>query len=78
MIIFGIIFLLRIPFAVPSANDSYCIDYTGYTYVSPLTVVPYENVQRRHGAVDCLNGDIVLAGKYINLGNKYRHNLTCM
>lgn len=70
MHLLGIILLIRIYFAAPSANDSYCIDYTNFTYVSPLTVVPYEDVQRRHGTVDCLNGDIVLAGKYINLGNK--------
>jgi hypothetical protein len=30
--------------------------------------VPYDSVTRRYGAVDCLAGDIVLIGRYINLG----------
>jgi hypothetical protein len=75
MYLLGIIILLRIHFAASSANDSYCIDYTNFTFVSPLTVVPYENVQRRYGNVDCLTGDIVLVGKYINLGNVIDANL---
>jgi hypothetical protein len=78
MYLLGIIILLKIRFAAPSANDSYCIDYTNFTFVSPLAVVPYENVQRRYGNVDCLKGDIVLVGKYINLGNNHRRNSAYM
>ena len=68
MILKGAILGCMILKAVALISDSYCIDYYNYAFVSGTTVVPYDAVTRRYGAVDCLAGDIVLIGKYINLG----------
>jgi hypothetical protein len=51
------------------AQDSYCINYRGdWKYVNRYTVEGYANVTRTHGTGNCTNGDIVLKGKYIQLG----------
>lgn len=70
-------------FVFSSPNDSYCIHYKNFVYTTtPLydsinpsrpilgisTVIPYNNVTRTHGSVNCSTGDIVLVGRYINLG----------
>ena len=68
MILKGAILGWMILKAVALISDSYCIDYYNYVFVSGTTVVPYDAVTRRHGSVDCLAGDIVLIGTYINLG----------
>ena len=68
MILQGTVLSYLVLKAAALANSSYCIDYTNYVFVSTMTVVPYDSVTRRHGAVDCLAGDVVLIGRYINLG----------
>jgi hypothetical protein len=68
MILQGTVLAYLVLQVAATANSSYCIDYTNFVYVSTGTVVPYDAVTRRYGAVDCLAGDIVLIGKYINLG----------
>ena len=68
MILQGTLLAYLVFKAAALTNSSYCIDYVNYVFVSTTTVVPYEAVTRRYGAVDCLAGDIVLIGKYINLG----------
>ena len=48
---------------------SHCIDYDNFVYSTPAQAISYYDSSRRYGAVDCLQGDVVLAGTYINLGN---------
>ena len=51
-------------------TGSHCIDYENFVYTGYTQAISYDNSSRRFGAVDCLLGDIVLAGTYINLGNR--------
>ena len=49
---------------------SHCIDYNDFVYSASAQAISYDDSSRRFGAVDCLQGDIVLEGTYINLGNR--------
>ena len=51
-----------------SANDSYCVNYQSNVAQTQVASVPYNQSTRIYGAGDCLVGDVVLAGKYVNLG----------
>lgn len=54
-----------------SANDSYCINYRNTVTQTTLATIPYDEATRSHGTVDCQDGDVVLIGNYINLGERY-------
>jgi hypothetical protein len=58
-------------------HDSYCINYYNSPYNTPnvdangqkqTLAIPVVNETITYGAVNCTHGDIVLQGKYINLG----------
>ena len=51
-------------------TQSHCIDYKNFVYSTSARAISFDDSSRRFGAVDCLHGDIVLAGTYINLGNR--------
>ena len=51
-------------------TGTHCIDYEDFVYSDSTKAISYDNSSRRFGAVDCLFGDIVLAGTYINLGDR--------
>ena len=52
-------------------TETHCIDYEDFVYSDYAKAISNGNSSRRFGAVDCLHGDIVLAGTYINLGNRF-------
>lgn len=69
----GIISLWTNNFISAVVSDSYCINYLKSPYetidASGSTVpIPVINETITYGAVNCTHGDIVLQGKYINLG----------
>jgi hypothetical protein len=77
IIFIGAILLWADYFTSALVDDSYCINYHNSPYNIPFTdrffirgivPIPVVNETITHGAVNCTLGDIVLQGKYINLG----------
>jgi hypothetical protein len=78
IVLMGIILIWTDFFVSALVHDSYCVNYHNSKYEttarSPIdgsifTVpIPVANETITYGAVNCTLGDIVLQGKYINLG----------
>ena len=69
MLLAAVTILLLTTKIFATETGSHCIDYDNFVYSTPGQAISYDDSSRRFGAVDCLQGDIVLAGTYINLGN---------
>jgi hypothetical protein len=75
IVLMGLILTWTDYFVSAFVHDSYCINYynskyeTVSTNPNEMTVpIPVANETITYGAVNCTLGDIVLQGKYINLG----------
>lgn len=72
IVLIGIILIWTAYFVSALVDDSYCINYHKSKYETiknGITVpIPVANETITYGAVNCTLGDIVLQGKYINLG----------
>ena len=70
MLLAAVTILLLITKIFATETGSHCIDYDNFVYSASAEAISYDDSSRRFGAVDCLHGDIVLEGTYINLGNR--------
>lgn len=70
MLLAAVTILLLTTKIFATETQSHCIDYDNFVYSPSAQAISYDDSRRRFGAVDCLHGDIVLAGTHINLGNR--------
>ena len=68
-------FLLHVGIQITSvsaaANDSHCVNYLAGSITSTTALIAYANSTRTYGNVDCLDGDVVLVGNYLNIGQSF-------
>ena len=52
-------------------NSSHCVNYLASSSISRTELIAYSDSTRTYGNVDCLDGDVVLIGNYLNLGESF-------